>query len=812
MKLKISILIYLNAFVLSNLITAGVAPSRQVKPNISGTISNNQFQPIIGAHVGVEGTLLGTITDLNGQFVIHNLKPGRYTLHISAVGYKNISKVIDITENEVLRVQIIIEDNEFIIPEVLITGKSDRIFSKVPGSVSYLNKKELEMINPISGNEVFRRIAGVHVVDEEGSGMRVNIGIRGLDPDRSRSLLILEDGIPVALAPYGEPEMYYTPPVERMTGIEILKGSGQILYGPQTIGGVVNYLTSAPPIESMGKIRIQSGQGGYLSALLQYGNTHGKAGYNLTVLKKQADKVGYAGFDITDINGKFVVNVNDHSAFTFKADFYHETSNSTYIGLTQSMFEKGGQDFVLMAPDDLLSVKRYSTSLNHEYKWSQKTRLKTTAFAYTTSRDWRRQDFVSNNANNTKPSNWTGVTWGDETISGGAVFMRKTTANRNRQFEVTGAESRVEHDYKLFRSDHLLKAGVRYIYEKAEEQRVNGSSPDVSSGALVEDESRPGDAFSAYVHQTSSIRQNLQLHYGIRLESFHYSRDINRRTFTINGQNILRDTILNKSNALSQFIPGAGLTWKINNKTTLFAGLHTGFAPPRTKDAISNIGEVYDLSAEKSVNSELGIRTEITKGIHLELTGFHMNFSNQIIPVSESSGGTGIGLVNGGSTLHQGVESALNISISEMAGWSETSLHFNTNVTYTDAHFTGDRQQDGESLNGKSTPYAPSMMVNSSILIESINGLVFRLGLNFVSGQYGDELNTQIPSADGKIGYISPYHTMDANIGYKINKWNTIFTLSMKNMTNERYIVSRRPQGIRLGLPRWITFAAQYTF
>lgn len=782
------------------------------RPAISGTILNQQSEPVIGVHITLKGTLTGTMTDLQGKFELYNINPGQYTLLISALGYQAFTKTIEVSQNSMVLVRIILDEDEFLIPEVLITGKSDRMFSRIPGSVSYLNKKEIEMINPLSGNEVFRRSPGVHVVDEEGSGMRVNIGIRGLDPDRSRSLLILEDGIPVALAPYGEPEMYYTPPIDRMTGVEILKGSGQILYGPQTIGGVVNYLTAAPPIESMGKIRIQSGQGGYLSALLQYGNTLGKAGYNLTVLKKHADKVGYAGFDITDINGKLVFNLSEKSALSFKAGFYNETSNSTYIGLTQTMYDQGGQDFELMAPDDLLSVRRLSVSFNHEYKWTQKTRLKTTAFAYTTTRDWRRQDFTSNNPTNTKPSNWTGVTWGDESISGGAIYMRKTSANRNRQFEVAGVESRVEHDYKLFGFGHLLKAGVRYINEKAEEQRINGSSPDVSSGALVEDETRPGDAVSAYIHQTFSVRQNLQLHYGVRMESFNYGRNINRRTFIINGQSVLKDTILNKSNTLSHFIPGAGLTWKINDKTTLFGGVHTGFAPPRTKDAISNTGEVYDLQAEKSVNSELGIRTAITQGIHIELTGFHMNFSNQIIPVSESSGNTGTGLVNGGCTIHQGIESALNINISEMAGWSGTSLLLNTNVTYTDAYFNGDRQQGGKSLNDNNTPYAPSLLVNSSISVESLNGLIFRLGSNFVSGQYSNELNTKIPSPDGRIGYIPSYHTLDANIGYKINSWNTIFTLSLKNLTNEKYIVSRRPQGIRVGLPRWINFGAEFNF
>src|SRR5690606_22478308 len=103
-------------------------------------------------------------------------------------------------------------------PQIDVIGKTDRL-QLIPGSASRIATATLQKIAPLSGNELFRLVPGVHVVDEEGLGMRVNIGIRGLDPDRSRTVLILEDGVPVALAPYGEAEMYYTQSIERLNGI-----------------------------------------------------------------------------------------------------------------------------------------------------------------------------------------------------------------------------------------------------------------------------------------------------------------------------------------------------------------------------------------------------------------------------------------------------------------------------------------------------------------------------------------------------------------------------------------------------------------
>jgi outer membrane receptor for Fe3+-dicitrate len=120
-------------------------------------------------------------------------------------------------------------------PQIQVVQVRDGLFARTPGSVTYLSSARLRKLAPLSGNEVFRTIPGVHVNDEEGAGLRMNLGIRGLDPDRSRGVLVLEDGLPVALTPYGEPEMYYTPAIERMSGVELVKGSGQILFGPKPL-------------------------------------------------------------------------------------------------------------------------------------------------------------------------------------------------------------------------------------------------------------------------------------------------------------------------------------------------------------------------------------------------------------------------------------------------------------------------------------------------------------------------------------------------------------------------------------------------
>jgi len=105
----------------------------------------------------------------------------------------------------------------------------------------------------------------VNVRDEEGLALRPNIGIRGLNPTRSSKTLLLEDGLFVTYAPYGDNATYYHPPIERFASVEVVKGAGQIGYGPVTVGGVVNYITPAPPARPTANVRLGLGNRDYRS-------------------------------------------------------------------------------------------------------------------------------------------------------------------------------------------------------------------------------------------------------------------------------------------------------------------------------------------------------------------------------------------------------------------------------------------------------------------------------------------------------------------------------------------------------------------
>ena len=696
------------------------------------------------------------------------------------------------SESQNLSDSSFIKMNDF--PQVDVIGRKPSLINRIPGSASIITEESLKNEKPFTGNEMFRKVTGLNVVDEEGAGLRANIGIRGLDSDRSRNILMMEDGVPIALAPYGEPEMYYTPAIDRMKSVEVLKGSGSILYGPQTVGGVINYITYDPPLDPLISLKLIGGDGGYFNGQATYGTTVDNVGFQIGFLHKQADKLGVTRFDINDLTTKIKFQTGENSQLGIKLAYYDENSNSTYIGLTQSMYNKG-EFFTTIAPNDELDIRRYSASLTHDYFFSGTAFLRTTVYGYTTTRNWLRQDFTR-----TPSSNMTGVVFGDTTVPRGAIYLQNSTGNRNRQFEVAGVEPRISYNYNIGSFKNELESGIRFHYERAFEQRVDGQSADAKSGNLREDEIRTGYAESFFVQNRIYLTPLFTIIPGLRLENFHYERDILRINFT--------DTSITNNDDIFTPVPGIGFNYNFDNNYSIFAGVHRGYAPPRIKDAITNDGVALNLDAELSWNYEVGIRANLTSLFYLEVTGFMMDFSNQVIPVSVSSGGSGTGLVNGGETKHIGVEGGIRFDFHQLIK-TDYSIVLSAFSTYVNSTYDNNRfitlQDESINLKGNKLPYAPEFTFSGGIEVNAPFELGVNLSATYVGKQFTDELNTVEPSPSGETGQMPACLTTDITTNYFISAINSTIYFSIKNIFDERYIASRKPQGIKVGLPRFFS-------
>jgi Fe(3+) dicitrate transport protein len=678
--------------------------------------------------------------------------------------------------------------------EVQIIGEKADSLQKIPGAGTVVTSKEIARAAPNDVGELLRRVPGLQVRQEEGGGLRLDVGVRGLDATRSRRVLILEDGIPVAINPYGEPDLYYSPPVERMRGIEVVKGSGSILFGPQTVGGVINFLTLLPPEQRIARVEVQGGEHAFAKILGTYGDATGDTRVVVQGYVKRGDGLRGEAFHAADVFAKLAVPVGHTGELTAKIGFHDEGSNSTDAGLTRPMF-LADPGRVTIAPHDTVAVRRYEVSLIHDVALGEGTRLRTLGYTYFTTRSWNRQDYDRTPV--------AGVAYdrivGDTSTPGGALFFRDTDTVRDRSYQVFGVEPRLEKRFDTAGVGHTLDAGLRLLYENARRVQSKGATPVAEEGVVTGDERDGSVAFAGYVQDRLAFRDWLLVTPGARVEVVRSHRSISRAL--VSGS--ARDVAINGSSALGTLIPGIGMVVG-TPRAHVFGGFHVGFAPPRVTSWVDSSGKNLDLAPERSLQYEVGARVAPRKWLKGEATGFLSNFENQIIPSSRAGGDT-VDLVNAGRTRHLGLEAAASFGLARMLGWG-FDLDLGGRYTFVNAVFA-----EGPFVD-RYLPYSPVHTVAATIDVEHPVGVGAQLAWTMVGSQFADELNTVPVDVTGRIGEIKAHHLIDATARYRHAPTGLTGFVSAKNLLNQIYVGSRRPDGIFPGGFRQVNVGLRWDY
>ena len=270
----------------------------------------------------------------------------------------------------------------------------------IPGSGQYISSRKLAIINQPNINHVLRTIPGVNVRDEEGFGLRPNIGMRGTAVNRSAKITLMEDGILIAPAPYADPSAYYFPTFSRMQGVEVLKGSSQIKSGPYTIGGAINLISTPIPHSFKGFAQLSYGSFGTNQQRLWVGDNHKNFDFVFEVNRlasdgfKELDNGDKTGFDRRDIMGKVRWHTDGDAriqqSLTLKFANTTETGNESYLGLTYEDFKKNPLRRYAATQKDILDMSHQHITLQHTIMPSKNFAINTTGYYNYTFRDWAR--------------------------------------------------------------------------------------------------------------------------------------------------------------------------------------------------------------------------------------------------------------------------------------------------------------------------------------------------------------------------------------------------------------------------------------
>lgn len=758
---------------------------------VAGQVVDESGAAVTRAEVTVRRLLTGVETRTSvtgaGAFRVPDLLPGDYEITVASEGFAAAVQRATLAAGDTrlrfrLRIGGLTEDVVVVAGE--LAGSHERL-RRLPGAVDVVDRETLERTRVMTTNEALRRVAGVQVRDEEGFGLRPNIGIRGINPTRSNKVLLLEDGIPLTYAPYGDNASYYHPPIERFERLEVLKGGAQIAYGPQTVGGVINYLTPKPPSQPSGSLQLTGGNRGYVNGIGSYGGTVGRTGFLFDYMRKQgAGARENLDFGLNDFNAKLVQGLGVSQTLTFRGNYYAEDSNVTYSGLRQDEYVANprGNPF----RNDFFYIDRVGASATHAAAPTGNVALTTNLYWNSFQRDWWRQSSNSSQRPNDAA----------DPACGSMANLDTTCGNegRLREYWAWGLEPRVSMFHRAFGAASETDFGVRAHFENQDRLQQNGSTPTAREGLLVENNHRANTAYSGFV-QNRILAGGWTVTPGLRLEHVRYART-NRLANAGNGAS--------GETTLTRFIPGLGISHTTGERVTVFAGVHRGFAPPRTEDVISNTGGVIDLEPELSWNYEFGARSAPWPGVGVDATFFRMDYENQVIPAS-LAGGVGAALTNGGSTLHQGVELRAQADSAPFTG-SAHDIYVRLSYTFLPvAEFSGQRFSNisgfaGVSVTGNRLPYAASH--NSVVTVGySYSALDVRVEAARTSDQFGDDLNTVEPTADGQRGLIPAFTTWNAALNYTVRR-STLF-VTVKNMTDAVFIVDRT-RGILPGSPRLV--------
>tara|TARA_Y100000996_G_scaffold279653_1_gene220570 strand:+ start:690 stop:3446 length:2757 start_codon:yes stop_codon:yes gene_type:complete len=375
----------------------------------SGYIYNQSGEVLEGANIiaiDSKGNEFGASSDSGGYFQVFLMPDSDYEIIITFIGYNDYYKNISLNDiekkitNQIITLDIkSIPLNQLEIVEIINTKNR----KSMVGTSTSINANTISLIKPTGTQEMLEYIPGINGFSDDGIGnSRISIGIRGLNPRRSSRVLILEDGVPIQPALYVYPNMYYNPPSERISKVEVVKGSSSILYGPQTMGGVINYLTKRPGPEKYFTIKMSGGNNGLYSSLVEIGNPFdSKFNPNLQFLYKQGDGFrdnnSFKQFNIT-FKANYVKSKDE--SFYFKLNLNDEHSNATYTGLTQHSFEQelenkdSGSKTYNPKDFDTFDIVRASADLIYMKNISEKVRMTSTAFISYFDRKWWRENDV----------------------------------------------------------------------------------------------------------------------------------------------------------------------------------------------------------------------------------------------------------------------------------------------------------------------------------------------------------------------------------------------------------------------------------
>lgn len=701
---------------------------------------------------------------------------------------------------------------------VVIVGDRAKYIS---GSGQYINILKIEKLNQPNVNNVLRIVPGVNVRDEEGFGLRPNIGLRGTPVNRSAKITLMEDGILIAPAPYADPAAYYFPTFSRMQGIEVLKGSSQIKYGPYTVGGAINLLSTIIPNSFKGFAQVGLGSFGTNQQRIWVGDSRKNIDYVFEINRiasngfKVLPNGENTGFDRRDVMGKIRWHTDEDAKIAqsvmLKMVASVEDGNETYLGLTYEDFQTNRLSRYAATQKDILDMNHNHLSLTHTISPLEGLKFHTTAYYSFTYRDWARVNSIAGQSLNNILQNPASFANAYQVMTGkanGAIDYQSA----ERTFFSKGIQTNAQYLFVKNDWTHKIQFGMRYHLDQAD-RFATRSAYNMTNGTMIlsaagikgnqENQIRNAQSLATFLNYDISFKR-LKVSPGVRYENINF--DFQNYGTADNAR--LGTVLRSAENQLTVILPGIGLHYWLNENMNLLGGIHKGFSPPGMPSVTATSGQAR---METSVNYELGYHFE-KNGYTAQVVGFFNNYSNILGSDNISGGGLGTGdMFNAGNAHIQGIEISFEGNLLSNKNYpSGLSFPVSLAYTFTDARFQetfingGGDWGTGRINQGDRIPFITPHLLTANV---GVSNQKFDLtlssrftGITRVKPGAGALIIPDNVVKYADVNALAGFLIIDLSTNYDVTKSVTAFA-TINNLTNSKAIVANLPQGYRPNMP-----------
>ena len=649
---------------------------------------------------------------------------------------------------------------------------------------------------------------GVYAREEDGFGLRPNIGLRGGTADRSAKVVLMEDGVLIGPAPYSAPAAYFFPLARRMVGIEVFKGPASIEFGPQTIGGAINMISAPIPNDSQGSVELSAGSYGYRHLHARGGGqTESGTGYLAEFMHfasdgfKELDGGGDTGFSKNELILKGSREIGS-GTLELRLTYADEISDETYLGLTQADFDANPLRRYQASALDRMEWDWYSGRIDWKQRWLDGD-LTVTGYTQRLDRAWRKfNNFAGADirlllANPDSPVNQLFVNElnGADTdgVSGSPDDIRSGT--NDRSFVASGLQAQQRWKFGE-RVKQTLSIGARWHVDRV--RRLHDEFGFEQSNGRIFENDQPRDITT----DNTGYTQALSLRARDEIRSGKWTVVPGLRVEAIGNSFTNRLVGAKNDNDYLVILPGIGAIYSLNESIDLVLGAHEGFSPA-TPSLTRN------LDPESSLNYEVGARWRSKFG-RFEAIGFLNDYSNLTAICTISSGCLPSELdtqTNAGEVRTQGLEFGWNHQFEFGPGLRVPVL---LSYTYTDAEFQeaffSTNPQFGDVQAGFELPYVPANRANMTI------GLTNETWTVNLSATYVDRMRDVAGSGDFLNNEGSDAYTVVDLAAHYDWSDRLRFSARVDNVADNEYVVARRPFGARPGKPRTLQLVAAWKY